>query len=305
MADRPSERALLGALVLVQVLFGGLGVAAKLVFPFMDPLALALCRLAAGAAILFALERALVRSPMPRGRDLAAFALFALLGVTLNQGLYLAGLARTTATHAILLVATIPAFTLLIAVLLRRERTTWLTVAGLAVSFAGVVVLISGSGVGLGGASLVGDLMVAANALSYSVYLVVSRPALERHDPLTLVSWVFLLGTVEMGLVALPALLDADWAAMTPVGWGAFAYVILCGSVLTYGLNTWALRHVTASRVASFVYLQPVVGAFLAWLILDEPLGWRVLAAGGLILAGVALANQASIRSRRAANPSE
>ncbi|HWH09298.1 MAG TPA: DMT family transporter, partial [Candidatus Thermoplasmatota archaeon] len=135
------------------------------------------------------------------------------------------------------------------------------------------------------------------------VYLVVSRPALERHDPLTLISWVFLLGTVEMAVVALPQLLDADWGAMTGVGWTAFAYVILCGSVVTYGLNTWVLRHATASRVASFVYLQPVVGAFLAWLVLGEPLGWRVFAAGGLILAGVALANQASRRSRRAANP--
>lgn len=303
MPDRPSERSLLAALVTVQVLFGGLGVAAKLVFPFMDPLALALCRLAAGAVILFALERVLVRSPMPRGRDLAAFALFALLGVTLNQGLYLAGLARTTATNAILLIATIPAFTLLVAVLLRRERTTRMTVAGLAVSFAGIVLLVSGSGVDLGGASLVGDLMVTANALSYSVYLVLSRPALARHDPLTLISWVFLLGTVEMGLVATPQLLDADWAGMTATGWAAFAYVIVCGSVLTYGLNTWVLRHLSASRVASFVYLQPVVGAFLAWLVLGEPLTWRVFAAGGLIFAGVALADRAAARSRRAGNP--
>ncbi|HWH09420.1 MAG TPA: DMT family transporter, partial [Candidatus Thermoplasmatota archaeon] len=147
MPEKPSERALLAALVVVQVLFGGLGVAAKLVFPFMSPLALALCRLAAGAAILFALERALVRSRMPSGRDLAAFAVFAFLGVTLNQGLYLAGLARTTATNAILLVATIPAFTLLVAVLLGRERTTPLAVGGLAVSFAGIVLLVSGRGV--------------------------------------------------------------------------------------------------------------------------------------------------------------
>lgn len=305
MADKPSERTLLAALVAVQVLFGGLGVAAKLVFPFVPPLALALCRLAAGAAILFALERVLVRSPLPSGRDLATFAVFALLGVVLNQGLYLAGLQLTTATDAILLIATIPAFTLLVAVLLRRETTTWVTVAGLALSFAGVGVLVGGSGFDLHGAAVLGDLMVAANALSYSVYLVVSRPSLARHDPLTLISWVFLLGTVEMAVVALPQLLAADWSGMTPVAWGAFAYVLLGGSVLTYGLNTWALRHVSASRVASFVYLQPVVGAFLAWLILDEPLGWRVFASGALIFAGVALANHASMRSRRAANPSE
>lgn len=301
---KPSEGKVLAALLVVQVLFGGLGVAAKLVFPYVPPLALALCRLAAGAAILFALERMFVRSPMPTRRDIAAFALFALLGVALNQGLYLAGLEKTTATNAILLIATIPAFTLLVAVAMRRETTRPLTVAGLLLSFAGIFVLVSGSGVDLAGASVVGDLMVVANALCYSIYLVISRPHLARHDPLTLISWVFLLGTVEMSIVAVPALLTADWGGMTAVSWGAFAYVIVCGSVMTYGLNTWALRHASASRVASFVYLQPVVGAFLAWLILDEPLGWRVFGAAALIFAGVALANRASFRPR-ARNPAE
>lgn len=297
----PSERRLLLALVVVQVAFGGLATAGKYVLPHMPPLALALLRLATAAVVLVALERWAVRSPMPAPRELGLFALLALLGVTLNQGLFLVGLQWTTATNAVLLIATIPAFTLLVAVALRHERATMRRASGLAISFAGVALLVAG-GTTWGSQELLGDLLIVANSLCYSAYLVLSRPALARHDPLTVIAWVFVFGFLEMLLVAWPTLDDVAWSAFTWETWTGLAYVLLAATVLTYGLNNWALRFVPASRVASFVYLQPLVGTLLAWVILDETLGWRTLAAGALILGGVALANTVS-PSRRAGRP--
>src|SRR5581483_6307514 len=113
----PSEARIVASLVAVQVLFGALAVASKMVLPDVPPFALALCRLLAATLVLFALERALVRSPFPGWREVGRFAFFALLGVVLNQGLFLLGTSMTSATHAVLLIATIPAFTLLVGVL--------------------------------------------------------------------------------------------------------------------------------------------------------------------------------------------
>lgn len=293
MAEAPAETRVILALVVVQVLFGGLAVAGKLVLPVVPPLALALLRLGTAAVVLVALERVFVRAPMPSLPDLGRFAGFALLGVVLNQGLFLVGLERTTATNAVLLVATIPAFTLLVAVLLRQETASAWKVGGLMVSFAGVLLLVVGSGLDLGLHTLVGNLLVVLNALSYSVYLVLSRPALARHDPLTLLAWVFLFGFLEMLLVAAPTLGGIDWAGFTPTSWAALAYVLVGATLLTYGLNAWALRHASASRVANFVYLQPLFGASFAWLLLDEQVTLKTLAAGALILAGVAIALRA------------
>lgn len=298
-----SERTTVATLVLVQVFFGGLAVAGKLVLPHMPPLALALCRVLAGAVVLMALERATVRSALPPPRDLARFALFALLGVALNQGLYLTGLRLTTASDAILLIATIPAFTLLVAVALRQETAEWAKVAGLVVSFGGVAVLVVGSGAGSG--ALLGDALVLLNSLSYSTYLVISRPTLKRYDPLTLIAWVFVFGAIEMALVATPQLARADWGGFDARAWWGFAYALVCGTVLAYGLNNWALHRASASRVASFVYLQPLVGVLGAAWLLGESLSWRVAASGALILAGVWLANSGVSIGRRAGNPSE
>lgn len=294
----PSDRRLVVALVAVQVLFGALSVAGKIVLPFVPAFALAECRLLAAAVVLFTLERALVRSPLPPARDLARFAGFALLGVVLNQGLFLTGLAATTATNAVLLVATIPAFTLLVAMLLRQEKPRLLTFVGLAVSFGGVAVLVFAKGADYSSATLVGDAMILANSLSYSIFLVVSRPTLQRYDPLTLISWVFLFGAIEMAFVATPSLLSVDWSALDARSWFAFAYVLLGATVLSYGLNNWVLRHASASRVASFVYLQPLVGALLAWYVLGETLDARIGLAAALILAGLYVVNRVKPSAR-------
>ena len=297
----PSATRLTVALVAVQVLFGGLGAAGKLVLAHVHPLALALCRLLAAAVVLWALERVLVRSPMPPARDLWRFAGFALLGVVLNQGLFLAGLARSTATNAVLLVATIPAFTLLVAVVMRHERATLQQVAGFALSFGGVLLLVVGS-LRVGWDTALGNAMIVANALSYSIYLVLSKPVLARYDPLTLISWVFLFGALEMSLVGVGPLLATDWSALPASAWAGFAYALVGATILTYGLNNWVLRHATASHVANFVYLQPLVGALAAWWLLDERPTARVLLSGALILAGVALATSRFV-SRRAGKP--
>jgi drug/metabolite transporter (DMT)-like permease len=300
--SEPSERRLLVALIAVQVFFGGLGVAAKLVYPRMTGLGLAMARLGVAAIVVLALERIVVRSKMPPARDLAMFALFALLGNVLNIGLYLAGLERTTATNAILLIATIPAFTLLVAVVSRRETADGLQVAGLALSFAGVAGLVASKAGGYHLVSIVGDLMVVANSLCYSIYLVLSKPYLKRYDPLTLIMWVFVLGALEFAVVGIPQLAKSDWGAFDPKSWAGLVYVLLFGTVLTYSLNAWVLRHTSASHVANFVYLQPIVGVLAASFILGEQLSWGIAVAGTVILGGVLLATR-GFRSRRAGKP--
>lgn len=297
--ETPAEQTLLAVLLLVQVLFAGISVAGKFVLPYVPPLALALCRLGAAAVVLFAVERVFIRSRMPSRRDLGAFAVLALLGVVLNQGLFLMGLERTTATHAVLLIATIPAFTLLVATLLRHERPTGVKVGGLALSFAGVALLVVGSGFNFGDGSLVGNLLIAGNALSYSAYLVLSRPYLARHDPLTVIAWTFLFGFFEMALFAIGPLMSVDWNVLPSDAWWAFAYIIVGATILSYGLNNWVLRSLPASRVASFVYVQPLLGVLLAALLLDERITGLVVASGVLILGGVFLANRVA-PSRRA-----
>lgn len=294
----PDARTAVAALVAVQVIFGTFAFVGKIALVELSPFALAALRVAGAGAILAAL--AWHRSGLALARrDVAAFFVLAMLGIAVNQLLFLQGLSLTTAVDATVLVSTIPAFTLGVAIAGGRETASRGKLVGVALAFTGVLVLVGGAAVGQG--SLLGNVLVAANALSYSLYLVFSRPYLARYDPLTVVAWTFLFGAVVMVPLGVPDLAATDLSALSAATWAAVAYIVLFPSVVTYYLNNWALRRLPSSTVASYVYLQPLVAAALAVPILGEPVTAFTLAAGLAIVGGIWVAQGARLPRRLAA----
>jgi drug/metabolite transporter (DMT)-like permease len=271
-----------GVLVLVQFFFGSLPVAVKFALVDLSPPALALLRVASAALLFLALQRTL---PIERIRraDYGRFAVYALFGVVVNQLLYISALSFTTATSAQTIMVVGPAMTLLVAILLRREASTGQKWLGIALAGAGVLYLV---GTDLTSGHGIGNLMVLLNAASFSIYLVISRDALLRYSPLTVITWVFVFGTIGIapwGMVSL----WREAAGMSGTTLAAMAWIVLVPTVLGYYLNLWALKRVESSVVAIFVYLQPVVTASLALPLLGERISPRLLPAAALIFAGV------------------
>lgn len=277
-----------GALVTVQLLFATLPIAGKFGLEEMHPTIFVAIRVAAGALCLVALERIVHASPIPSIGDLGRLALYALFGVVLNMALYMWGLDHTTAIHAALLMTMIPVFTYAIAMVAGHERFEPRRGVGILVALAGVVVLLDPRQLSLTDGSLVGDLLILVNTLSYSVYLVISRPILARMRSLSAIAWIFVFG----GLMLVPlGLLQAgpDAFLVSQRSAGILTYVVLGPTVAVYALNLFALKRVPSSTVAAFIYLQPVAGVGLAWWLLDEVVGWTTVLAGVLVFTGVAL----------------
>ncbi len=244
-----------------------------------------------GAALAFAAVKWARRAEgVVHWRDLAALAGLSLLGVVLNQVLFIEGLRRTTAVHANILITTIPAFTLGVALLLGRERASLAKVAGIAVAGGGAIWLVNARGDAAGGASSFGDALVAANAVCYAAYLVLAKDLLKRLEPLTVVTYVFLLGALIVAPVGVPALARVQADALDRRTVLVLAYIIVFPSFLVYLLSIWALRRTASSFVAMYVYVQPVVTAFAARLILGERVTPRAGAAAAVIFVGLALA---------------
>lgn len=276
------------ALVTVQLLFATLPIAGKFGLEELHPTVFVAIRVAAGAVCLFALERVVHASPVPELGDLGRLAVYALFGVVLNMGLYMWGLDATTAVHAALLMTMIPVWTYAIALVAGHEVFQWRRAAGILVALAGVVVLLDPRSISLTDGSLIGDLLILVNTLSYSVYLVISRPILKRIRSLTAIAWIFVFG----GLMLIPvALLQAGPEAfvVSSRSAGILTYVVLGPTVAVYALNLSALKRVSSSTVATFIYLQPVAGVALAWWLLGEAVHPRTFVAAALVFAGVAL----------------
>jgi len=278
------------ALALVQCVFATLPIASKLILPAVEPLAIATLRIT-GSAVAFASLKWLLGGERVTDRaDLARLAVLAFLGAVFNQVLFLIGVSRTTAMHANILITTIPIFTLGVALLLRRERASPAKLGGIVLAGAGAIYLIAGRASPGEGASVVGDGLIAINTLSYACYLVLSKDLLRRYEPLTVVTYMFMFGSLMVLPVGIPSLLRTDAAALTPRTLLVLLYIVAFPSFLAYLLSIWALQRTASSLVAMYVYLQPVLTAYLAPVLLKEQVTTRAGMAAVFIFAGLALA---------------
>ncbi len=254
------------------------------------PRALAFWRIVFGALVLSAIALARHRrSVHVAPRELPRLFLCGLLGVSLNMGLAMEGLARTSVLSAGLIVTLMPVFTYAIAVLVRQERLRLRRALGIAVALAGAAVLVIARSTGSSpfGTSRLGPLLMLANGLSYAGYLVLARALLQRHPPLVVLAWAFVLALPTLPLIALGLpLWPAHLGARAAVGLG---YTLIFPTVVAYLLNAFALARVPASTAAVFIFLQPLVAGAAGALVLGEMPTLSAWIAGALLFTGICL----------------
>jgi len=288
------------ALAGAQVGFALFPILGKLVLAEIPPLLFSAFRAASAAALLEAIRRAQKTPERVRGPDVPRLILYGLLGVSFNQILFIKGLALTTAINTTVLTATIPVFTLAAAVLLGRERMSARAAAGIALAAVGALALLNAQRFDWGNSMFRGDLLLLANCVSYSLYLVLSRPVLAHYHFVTFTAAVFRYGAILIVLLAVPDLFQFRPGSVSPSAWTCLAGVILLCTVVPYLLNSWALARTHASRVAFYVFLQPVISTLLAIVVLGEALTAKTVWAAVLILAGLAVT---VVRGRLPARP--
>ncbi len=281
------------ALMVVQVAFASQAVEGKIVMlprveggEEISPFAVAMVRMVGAAVVFQAFARATGLLKRVSGRDHLWLAVLSVLGIALNQALFLIGLRMTSPMSAALLGITIPVLTAALAVVFREEKASGRTAVGLAVACAGVVWLVAGKG---GSASVDrGALIIACNCLSYSAYIVLSRSIIRRIGAFTVVTWLFTWAALLFAPFGAAPLLSGvvEW---TPRGWGFISYIVLFPTVVAYIANAWALGRSNASLVTVYIYVQPLITAVLAWVQLGHSVSPRIVIAAALIVVGVAI----------------
>ncbi|MBI3723205.1 DMT family transporter [bacterium] len=285
------------ALGAAQLGFGLFPVFGKLVFPpplgqgHIGPLALAALRAAFGALSLTLVANLAGAGRVERRSDLVRLAMNAFFGVVLNQVLYLVGLSRSSATHAGVLVAATPAIAYALAIALRRETARPGPAAGVLLAIAGaawIALVRPIDSARAGSPTLEGDALLAANMVSYAIYLVLMGDVLTRVDPLRAIAWIFFFGALVNVPLGIPDLLAVPWASVTPRTWGALAFILVFPTSVCYALNTFALKRASATVVAVYTTSQPVVASVSAAIVLQErPPVIDTVCATALILLGV------------------
>jgi drug/metabolite transporter (DMT)-like permease len=281
--DRAARRTTELLLVTMAVIWGINFSVVKYGTQVMEPIAYNALRMSLGCAVLmaFALWR-----PGRRAAGIDRLKLMGLgvLGHCLYQVLFIHGIARTRAGTASLVVAASPAVVAIVARAYGEEKLPLRAVAGIGASIAGVVLVLGGTIAADGASHVSGDLMILAAVVAWAFYTTLLMPFTRRVDALRLAAWTLLGGVIPLDLLALPALLRVEWAAVSPVTWTAVFYSGIMAMVVAYLMWYRGVNELGPTRTAMFANLQPLVAVLVAWVALAEvPTAWQGAGAGAVV----------------------
>ncbi|HUX27406.1 MAG TPA: DMT family transporter [Terracidiphilus sp.] len=207
------------------------------------------------------------------------------------------GLARTTVSHASLMVGSMPVLLGVAAALFageRLDRIGWLALAG---STLGTALIVLGGHHGPTAheqPTLTGDLLVVFSLVTALAWILLSKKLMMTHSPPVVTAYTILSGTVMLAAWVLGPWLMNPWlpnhsqpppfAHVSSTAWIALAVSGLACTATTTLLWNWGIHHVPASRAGVFLNIEPALGSYLGVKLLGEHLGPYAWLGGALIL---------------------
>lgn len=294
-APRPTSAVLIWtAILILYVVWGSTYLAIRIAVETLPPFVMGAVRFAIAGlvmlvAVLVARRGAVARPTRREVRDCAIVGACLMFG---GMGLVSWGEQTVPSGIAGVLIAMMPVWVAIYGRLFFGERLPGLAIAGIAVGMIGVVVLV-GQGIAVdrtldpaGVAVLVLSPMAWAAGSTFSAH----RARLPS-DPFLATGLEMLLGSA---VLAVAAVLSGEFAAFHPAevrmdALMATAYLTVVGSLIAFTAFVWVIRHAPLPLVTTYAFVNPVIAVFLGWLLLHEAVGPIQLAAGAVIVAGVAL----------------
>jgi drug/metabolite transporter (DMT)-like permease len=277
------------------VVFWGVSfVATKAALAEISPITLIFSRFFIGSVVLLAIARRL-----PPRAHWGALALMGFVGVFVHQLLQAFALTMTTATSTGWLIGVTPIWSALLSVFFLRERPTAGKTAGLALGFAGVLLVVTRGEFDarlLAAPSTAGDLMILASTVNWAVYSTLGHRTIRAIGPRRATSGAMLFGTM---LLAPLFVIRQGWREipqLTAGGWTALLFLAIGCSALGYLFWYGALETIEVSRVAALLYAEPLVTFLAAAILLGERVSAVVIAGGILVLLGVLITQVAGTR---------
>ncbi len=286
-------------LLLMAFFWGGTFIAGRVLAQSVGPFSGAFLRFAVASVCLAAIMLKMERHPArPCGRHLVLLLLMGLSGIFAYNVFFLKGLKLIEAGRASIIIANNPIGIALMAAVFFGERLNFLKVAGIIVSVAGAITVITrgeASALLTGGFGR-GELYILGCVASWVAYSLLGKLVMARLSPLAAVTFSSVAGTVLLLPAALmDGLLDAGRYPLT--AWASIVYLGFFGTVLGFVWYYQGIQRIGPVRAGLFINFVPVFAVLLSVLLLGEPLSLSLVAGAALVCTGVCLTTLGAHRS--------
>ena len=251
-----------------------------------------------GAGTLFWLISLFAPKEKIERKDYVKIFAASILGFFVCQISFLIGLPHITPMDCSVLSAISPIYTMIIAAIVLKEPLTLQKVAGVIISFLGIIYLIVSRTVAAGVAetTLFGIIMIIFNSLSFSLYLGIFKPLIGKYSVITFMKWIFLFAFVISIPFSAKEIITLNWSTIPTIQLAELTYLIFCATFITYFLIPLGQKRIRPTLVSMYSYVQPIIAIVISICIGMEMLTWQKLLSAIMVFGGVVVVSYSKSR---------
>ncbi len=275
--------------------WGASFIATKVALKDVSPVTVVWLRFGMGLLVLGAAVSLRKQFSIPKKNEWGYFALLGFLGITFHQWLQSNGLQTSEAGTTAWIVATTPVFMALLGWLMLKEGLTVIKILGIALAFAGVLLVVSDgdlASISTGKFGAPGDALILVSAANWGFVSALSRRGLKSYNAGIFVFYMMTFGWLFTSVLFTWNGLYNELPALTFDGWLGVIFLGIFCSGLAYIAWYDALQALTTAGTGVFLYIEPLIAMVVAFFLLAEPITIASLVGGGVILFGVWLVNK-------------
>jgi drug/metabolite transporter (DMT)-like permease len=279
-------------IILAVIFWGSSFIATKVALKELSPETIVSLRLIIASVFLF-ITALLLKKDFSINLKSHGFIFILALIAVFHLIIQVTGLKYTTASNTGWIIGTAPIFMAILAAIIFREKIGLLKIGGIIIAMFGLLLLI-GKG-NITNVDLInnkGDLLVLASAFTWGVYSMVNKKISLSYSPIMTILYLFIM----MAIIIIPFNLNA--ASINSVvhlslnGWISILFLGLFCSGIAYVIWAYSLRDLESAKVGAFLYFEPLVTVFTAWVLLSESITLLMIISGAIITLGVVLVNK-------------
>ena len=188
-----------------------------------------------------------------------------------------------------------PIYTMFIAAIALKEPLSWQKTGGVCLSLIGVFFLILTNSRGDSGTSestLTGLLMMFLNSFSFSLYLGIFKPLIQKYTVVTFMKWIFLFSALMSLPLSYREVFSLSWTQIPTTQLWELGYLVVFATFISYFLIPLGQKAIRPTLVSMYSYIQPIIATVLSIILGMDILTWQKVLAAAMVFGGVVVVSR-------------
>ena len=253
-----------------------------------------------GAGLMFWILSLFLPAEKVEKKDYLKILAAAFLGYFVTQLTFLVAIPDVTPMHCSIISSMSPIYTMFIAAIVLKEPLTWKKAGGVALSLCGILFLIFNNSSGTSGVSeskLSGIFLMFLNSLSFSLYLGIFKPLIEKYSVVTFMKWIFLFSAAMSLPLSFNEVVSLEWTKIPAVQMWELGFLIVFATFVSYFLIPFGQKRIRPTLVSMYSYIQPIIATIISIILCMDILTWQKLLAALMVFAGVFIVSRSRAKA--------